>query len=96
MNSVLRSYAIITPSYIRNTIDFLRKLSSVNKFPNNATMDVEALHNNVSYKHVLQAIKCIIVDAKAACFGTRYVSLYSPITISLLEITHTCKSVAQP
>ncbi|CAM5072920.1 unnamed protein product [Natator depressus] len=48
-----------TPSYLRDTTDFLRKLQYISDLPENtilATMDVEALYTNIPHKDGLQAI----------------------------------------
>ncbi|CAM5130490.1 unnamed protein product [Natator depressus] len=65
VDSLLRPYATSTPSYLRDTTDFLRKLQSIADLPDNtilATMDVEALYTNIPHKDGLQAIKNTIPD----------------------------------
>nr|XP_048698832.1 uncharacterized protein LOC125633518 [Caretta caretta] len=65
VDSLLRPYATSTPSYLRDTTDFLRKLQSISDLPENtilATMDVEALYTNIPLKDGLQAIKNTIPD----------------------------------
>ncbi|CAM4659574.1 unnamed protein product [Lepidochelys olivacea] len=65
VDSLLRPYATSTPSYLRDTTDFLRKLQSIGDLPDNtilATMDVEALYTNIPHKDGLQAVKNTIPD----------------------------------
>ncbi|XP_065414590.1 uncharacterized protein LOC135973774 [Chrysemys picta bellii] len=65
VDSLLRPYATSTPSYLRDTTDFLRKLQSIGDLPENtilATMDVEALYTNIPHKDGLQAIRNSIPD----------------------------------
>ncbi|CAM4669770.1 unnamed protein product [Caretta caretta] len=65
VDSLLRLYATSTPSYLRDTTDFLRKLQSIGDLPDNtilATMDVEALYTNIPHKDGLQAVKNTIPD----------------------------------
>nr|XP_048688123.1 uncharacterized protein LOC125627729 [Caretta caretta] len=60
VDSLLRPYATGTPSYLRDTTDFLRKLQSIGDLPDNtilATMDVDALYTNIPHKDGLQAVK---------------------------------------
>uniref|UniRef100_A0A8C3H6A6 Reverse transcriptase domain-containing protein n=1 Tax=Chrysemys picta bellii TaxID=8478 RepID=A0A8C3H6A6_CHRPI len=60
VDSLLRSFATSTPSYLRDTTDFLRKLQSISDLPENtilAIMDVEALYTNIPHKNGLQAIR---------------------------------------
>ncbi|CAM5115567.1 unnamed protein product [Eretmochelys imbricata] len=65
VDSLLRPYATSTPSYLRDTTDFLRKLQSIGDLPDNtilATMDVEALYTNIPHKDGLQAVRNTIPD----------------------------------
>ncbi|XP_048693502.2 WD repeat-containing protein 86 isoform X2 [Caretta caretta] len=65
VDSLLRPYTPSTPSYLRDTTDFLRKLQSIGDLPENtilATMDVEALDNNIPHKDGLQDVKNSIPD----------------------------------
>ncbi|CAM5112749.1 unnamed protein product [Eretmochelys imbricata] len=65
VDSLLRPYATSTPSYLRDTTDFLRKLQSTSDLPDNtilATMDVEALYTNIPHKDGLQAVRNTIPD----------------------------------
>ncbi|XP_077674347.1 uncharacterized protein LOC144265548 [Eretmochelys imbricata] len=60
-----RPYTTSTPSYLRDTTDFLRKLQSIGDLPENtilATMDVEALYTNTPHKDGLQAVRNSIPD----------------------------------
>ncbi|XP_074984960.1 uncharacterized protein LOC142072228 [Caretta caretta] len=65
VDSLLRPY---TPSDLRDTTDFMRKLQSIGDFPENtilATMDVEALYTNIPHKDGLQAVRNSIPDVTA-------------------------------
>ncbi|CAM4539466.1 unnamed protein product [Lepidochelys kempii] len=65
VDSLLRPYATSTPSNLRDTTDFLRKLQSIGDLPENtvlATMDVEALYTNIPHKDGLQAVRNSIPD----------------------------------
>ncbi|XP_074803977.1 uncharacterized protein LOC141984659 [Natator depressus] len=65
VDSLLRPYTISTPSYLRDTTDFLRKLQSIGDLPKNTiltTMDVEALYTNSPHKDGLQAVRNSIPD----------------------------------
>nr|XP_048706612.1 uncharacterized protein LOC125636878 [Caretta caretta] len=65
VDSLLRPYATSTPSYLRDTTDFLRKLQSIGDLPDNtilATMDVEALYTNIPHKNGLQTVRNTIPD----------------------------------
>uniref|UniRef100_A0A8C3T6V0 Reverse transcriptase domain-containing protein n=1 Tax=Chelydra serpentina TaxID=8475 RepID=A0A8C3T6V0_CHESE len=69
VDSLLRPYATSTPSYLRDTTDFLRKLQSIGDLPDNAilaTMDVEAPYTNIPHKDGLQAIRNSIPDNATA------------------------------
>ena len=73
MDSILRPYATSTPSYLRDTTDFLRKIQSINNLPDDtilATMDVEALYTNIPHVDGLQAIRNIILDKTTAHLAT--------------------------
>lgn len=62
MDSVLRSYAIDSPTYVQDTTYSLRKIQHVNILPGNtilATMDVESLYR---HKDGLQDIKNTIFN----------------------------------
>ncbi|XP_074804365.1 uncharacterized protein LOC141984839 [Natator depressus] len=59
VDSLLRPFATSTPSYLRDTTDFLRKLQSIGDLPENtilATMDLEALYTNIPHKDGPQAV----------------------------------------
>ncbi|XP_074800310.1 uncharacterized protein LOC141982282 [Natator depressus] len=65
VDSLLRPYATRSPSYLRDTTDFLRKLQFIGDLPENtilATMYVEALYTNIPHKDGLQAIRNSIPD----------------------------------
>ncbi|CAM4539213.1 unnamed protein product [Lepidochelys kempii] len=65
VDSLLRPYATSTPSYLRDTTDFLRKLQSIGDLPENtilATMDVEALYTNIPHKDGPEAVRNSIPD----------------------------------
>ncbi|CAM2119844.1 unnamed protein product [Caretta caretta] len=65
VDSLLSPYTTITPSYLRDTNDFLRKLQSIGDLPENttlATMNVEALYSNIPHKDGLQAVSNSIPD----------------------------------
>ncbi|XP_074805210.1 uncharacterized protein LOC141985201 [Natator depressus] len=65
VDSLLRPYATSTPSYLRDTTDFLRKLQSVGDLPENTllvTVDVEAFYINIPHKDGLQAVRNSIPD----------------------------------
>ncbi|KAM7176581.1 uncharacterized protein RBU57_002185 [Macrochelys suwanniensis] len=69
IDSLLRPYATSTPSYLRDTTDFLRKLQSIGDLPDNtilATMDVEALYTNIPHNDGLQAVRNSIPDTTTA------------------------------
>ncbi|XP_053899191.1 uncharacterized protein LOC128845033 [Malaclemys terrapin pileata] len=66
LDSLLRPY---TPSYLRDTTDFLRKLQCIGVLPENtilATMDVEALYTNIPHEDGLQAVRNSIPDEATA------------------------------
>ncbi|XP_065272107.1 zinc finger protein 34-like [Emys orbicularis] len=66
---ILRPYATSTPSYLRDTTDFLRKLQYTGDLPENtilATMDVEALYTNITHEDGLQAVRNSIPDEATA------------------------------
>ncbi|XP_050781640.1 uncharacterized protein LOC127035616 [Gopherus flavomarginatus] len=69
MDSLLRPYATSTPSYLRDTTDFLRKLQCIGVLPENtilATMDVEALYTNIPHTDGIQAVRNTIPDDATA------------------------------
>uniref|UniRef100_A0A452HSB8 Reverse transcriptase domain-containing protein n=1 Tax=Gopherus agassizii TaxID=38772 RepID=A0A452HSB8_9SAUR len=69
MDSLLRPYATSTPSYLRDTTDFLRKLQCIGDLPENtilATMDVEALYTNIPHTDGIQAVRNTIPDDATA------------------------------
>ncbi|XP_054846214.1 uncharacterized protein LOC129336859 [Eublepharis macularius] len=73
MDSILRPYATSTPSYLRDTTDFLRKIQSIDNLPDDtilATMDVEALYTNIPHADGLQALQNIILDKTTAHLAT--------------------------
>ncbi|KAM9113603.1 uncharacterized protein ACDP82_020249 isoform 1-T1 [Pangshura tecta] len=65
VDSLLRPYATSTPSYLCDTIDFLRKLQSIGDLPENTilvTMNAEALYTNFPHKDGLQALRNSVPD----------------------------------
>ncbi|XP_050794677.1 uncharacterized protein LOC127044172 [Gopherus flavomarginatus] len=69
VDSLLRPYATSTPSYLRDTTDFLRKLQCIGDLPENtilATMDVEALYTNIPHTDGIQAVRNSIPDDDTA------------------------------
>ena len=60
VDTILRPYAMNTPSYIKDTTDLLRKLDANNDLPCNtilATMDVTSLYTNIPHADGLAAIQ---------------------------------------
>uniref|UniRef100_K7EXL6 Reverse transcriptase domain-containing protein n=1 Tax=Pelodiscus sinensis TaxID=13735 RepID=K7EXL6_PELSI len=69
VDSLLKTYATNTPSYLRDTTDFLRKLQNIDNLPNNTilpTMDVEDLYTNIPHEDGLQAIRNTIPEDTTA------------------------------
>ncbi|XP_074853017.1 uncharacterized protein LOC142014404 [Carettochelys insculpta] len=65
VDSLLRPYATSTPTYLRDTTDFLRKLQYIDDLPENtilATMDVEDLYTNIPHKDGINAVRNSIPD----------------------------------
>uniref|UniRef100_K7G6Y6 Reverse transcriptase domain-containing protein n=1 Tax=Pelodiscus sinensis TaxID=13735 RepID=K7G6Y6_PELSI len=69
VDTLLKPFVTNTPSYLRDTTDFLRKLQNIDNLPNNtilATMDVEALYTNIPHEDGLQAIRNTIPEDTTA------------------------------
>uniref|UniRef100_A0A8C4VK70 Reverse transcriptase domain-containing protein n=1 Tax=Gopherus evgoodei TaxID=1825980 RepID=A0A8C4VK70_9SAUR len=69
VDCLLRPYATSTPSYLRDTTDFLRKLQCIGDLPENtilATMDVEAVFTNIPHTDRIQAVRNSIPDDATA------------------------------
>ena len=61
----LKPYVLITPSFIKDTTDFLNKLNNIHHIPDNTflvTLDVSSLYTNITHKKGLQALKNTLPD----------------------------------